>query len=32
MDIAENMLNEEFDTVWGILPEEVFNYIECYVK
>lgn len=28
MSIAENMLNEEFATVLGILPEEVFDYIE----
>lgn len=31
MDIAENMLNEWFVTVLGILPHEVFNYIENYI-
>jgi len=31
MDIAENMLNEEFVTVLGILSDEVFNYIENHI-
>lgn len=31
MQIAANMLNEEFATVLGILPEEVFDYIEKHI-
>lgn len=31
MDIAENMLNEEFATVLGILPDEVLQYIESRI-
>lgn len=31
MGIAENMINEEFTTALGILPEEVFSYIENHM-
>lgn len=31
MGIAENMINEEFATALGILPEEVFSYIENHM-